>query len=533
MLVEPPARGVRVGGVTVPPGEARQVAIVLSPRRARARRSASASASASKTQAAAAPEAAPPTPSIPAWVVVGLKPGPRVSVVGALRGFETTAALAAARLAAGLDPAALMGSVVIVPVLRPAGRLSRTGRPGRSWHFPGDAAGKRAARDTFALFSDVVVGASALVVLDVPRRGRRGAVVARGPLGDPRVRRLARGSGAAVMFATSGKSQGLLAAAAAASVPGIQLSAAGDARTAESLARAARAVIAAAGVLGRSGEAGLATALPADPSDEPMTSSREVRVRAAIDGFFETDVAPGETAQARSPLGRVVPTLPGPPAIAATRIDGLVVEAARPGPVRAGATLFVVVPLPRGAARRDRGAADGNAPPGARSDGKTRVGWVEYVALPSLDIDRLKAKIDTGARTSALHVARMRTVDTTGGPQRRPILEITVPGGGRGRTPHRVRAAVHGFVMVRDTSGRTERRPVIETTLRLGALKRRIAVTLTNRGDMLFPVLIGRTALGPGIVVDPSRRYLLGKTSEARTAGPPRQPRQPRGERGE
>jgi hypothetical protein len=75
-----------------------------------------------------------------------------------------------------------------------------------------------------------------------------------------------------------------------------------------------------------------------------------------------------------------------------------------------------------------------------------------------------------------------------------------------------VRAAVHGFVMVRDTSGRTERRPVIETTLRLGTLKRRIAVTLTNRGDMLFPVLIGRTALGPGIVVDPSRRYLLGKT---------------------
>jgi hypothetical protein len=125
----------------------------------------------------------------------------------------------------------------------------------------------------------------------------------------------------------------------------------------------------------------------------------------------------------------------------------------------------------------------------ARSDGKIRVGWVEYVALPGLDIGHLKAKIDTGARTSALHVARMRTVDTTGGPHRRPILEITVPSGGRGRLPHRVRAAVHGFVMVRDTSGRTERRPVIETTLRLGTLKRRIAVTLTNRGDMLFPVV--------------------------------------------
>ena len=68
--------------------------------------------------------------------------------------------------------------------------------------------------------------------------------------------------------------------------------------------------------------------------------------------------------------------------------------------------------------------------------------------------------------------------------------------------------------MVRDTSGRTERRPVIETALKLGPIERRIAVTLTNRGDMLFPALIGRTALGPGVVVDPSRRYLLGRSPQ-------------------
>ena len=507
MLVEPPARGVRVGGVTVAPGEARAVAIPLSPRPRPSR-------AAAKSGGAA--ETAPPAPTIPAWVVVGLKPGPRVSVVGALRGHETTAALAAARLAAGLDPAALMGSVVIVPVLRPAGRLSRIGRAQRPWRFPGDAAGKRAARDAFALFSDVVVGASALVVLGVPHRGRRGVVVAHGRLTDPRVRRLARGSGATAMFPARPKSHGLLAAAAAARIPGVQLSAAGEGQAAEGLARAARAVIAAAGVLARAGEG-----LPPDTvADTAPVASRPLRVSAAIDGFLETDVAPGDVVQARGALGRVVPLLPGPAAVLTTRADGLVVEAARPGPVRAGTTLFVLVAAPRGAERRpDRPSVDA-AVNGARSDGKMRVGWVEYVALPGLDIDHLKAKIDTGARTSALHVARMRTVDTTGGPHRRPILEITVPGGGRGRLPHRVRAAVHGFVMVRDTSGRTERRPVIETTLRLGGFRRRIAVTLTNRGDMLFPVLIGRTALGPGIVVDPSRRYLLGKTREpARAPG--------------
>ena len=276
--------------------------------------------------------------------------------------------------------------------------------------------------------------------------------------------------------------------------------------------RAARAVIVAAGVLARTGEG------PTEGgTEEPAAVSRVLRIEAAIDGFFETDVAPGDIVRGRSALGRVVPALPGPPAIVATRADGLVIEAARSGPVREGATLFVLLPVPRSAAERrlERPRPEAIAA-GTRHDGKTRVGWVEYVALPSLDIDHLKAKIDTGARTSALHVARMRTVDTTGGPHRRPILEITVPSGGRGRLPHRVRAAVHGFVMVRDTSGRTERRPVIETTLRLGTLKRRIAVTLTNRGDMLFPVLIGRTALGPGIVVDPSRRYLLGRAKDAR-----------------
>ena len=118
MQAEPLARGVRVGGVTTLPGEARGVAIALAPR----------------PRAAAAR-------TVPAWVIVGTKPGPRISVVGALRGGEATAARAAAQLAAGLDPAALAGSVVIVPVLRPRGRLARRERSAPAWQFPGDAAG--------------------------------------------------------------------------------------------------------------------------------------------------------------------------------------------------------------------------------------------------------------------------------------------------------------------------------------------------------------------------------------------------------
>jgi predicted deacylase len=492
MAVELPARGVRVGGVSVAPGEARAVRIPL--------------AALARARAAGAAERA-----VPAWVIVGAKPGPRISVVAAVRGVEATAARAATRLAASLDPGALAGSVVVVPVLRAGGRLAAGHRPAAQLPFPGDSAGKRASRDAFALFSDVVVGAQALIVLGGPRRGRRGLVVARGRLDDPRVRRLAMQSGAAALLPARGGGD-LLAAAGAAQVVAVELSAAGafvDAAAAEPLVRSARALLVALGVLGANDSPAGGGEEGARPASAPQVPARAVRVRAPTDGFLEAPAEPGSAVRARALLGRVEPVLPGPPVTLVAPIGGLVIEAAVAGFVRRGTTLFAIVrsPSPRG--KRPAGEA---AELRAEIDGKTRIGWVGHVALPRLEIKRLKAKIDTGARTSALHVMRMRTIDTAGGPNRRPILEITVPGGRRGERPHVVRATVRGFAMVRDTSGRTERRPVIETTLKLGPFERRITVTLTDRGDMLFPMLVGRTALGPGVVVDPSRRYLLGRT---------------------
>jgi len=359
------------------------------------------------------------------------------------------------------------------------------------------------------VFSDVVVSAQALVVLGGPPRGRRGPVVARGRLADPRVKRLALASGAAVVLPAPARSRGLLGAAAGARIPAVELCAEGEGGEAagERLARAARAALASFGTFGKeAGEPGASNgAGPAVVVDPPL------RVAAPADGFLEGPVAAGVRVRARAALGQLAPLLPGALVKLEAPADGLVIEAAAPGPARRGATLFRLVPLPRAATRSRAGAAPGGTPADepAGVESKTRVGWVEEVGLPGLGIDRLKAKIDTGARTSALHVARMRTVDTTAGPHRRPILEITVPRGGQGHRPVVVRAAVREFASVRDTSGRTERRPVIETAIQLGPIRRRIAVTLTNRGDMLFPMLIGRTALGPGVVVDPARRYLL------------------------
>jgi uncharacterized protein len=495
MIPSLPARGVRIGGVTVAPGEARAVAIPLAPRAAR--------------QDAAATE---DRRAIPAWVVVGAKAGPRVSIVAAVRGTESGAAAAARALCDALDPASLAGSVVVVPVLRPGGRFAPRRRPATAWRFPGDAGGAARARDAFTVFSEVVIGVGAIVLLGAPRGGRRAALTVAGDLGDPRVRRLAAHIGAVAARTARARAGTLTEAARAAGVVALELSAAAapsdETGAARALAQAAHAVLVAMGVIATEATPNVRAA-----PTPPPTIARVVRVRAPAGGLVETATEPGAFVRAGATLGRIAPTLPGRAVIVKAPVDALVLEVpARPA-ARKGTALFVLAPLPpgtRGARKKTHAEVADGASTRASEVPKLRAGWVEHVTLPDLAIPRLKAKIDTGARTSALHVVRMRTVDTAGGPLRRPILEITVPGGGRGRKPHRVRAAVRGYVVVRDTSGRMERRPVIETALRLGPIKRRIAVTLTNRGDMLFPMLIGRTALGASVVVDPARRYLLG-----------------------
>ena len=499
MAVELPARGVRIGGVSVAPGEARAVKILLAPR----------------SRAAGAAER-----SVPAWVIVGSKPGPRISVVAAVRGVEATAARAATRLAASLDPGALAGSVVVVPVLRPGGRLATGNRPAAQLPFRGDAAGKRASRDAFALFSDVVVGVQALIVLGGPRRGRRGPVVARGHLEDPRVRRLAMQSGAAALLPARA-SGGLLAAAGAAQVVAVELSAAGasvDAAAAEPLVRSARALLSALGVLA-------ANDLPdlvADARERSTfrhspragVSGRAARVRAPADGFLEAPAAPGSAVRAREPLGRVEPVLPGPPVSVVAPIGGIVIEAAAAGFVRAGATLFAIVPAPA-TSRQGKAAVGAAIETRAEIDGKTRIGWVEHVALPRLEIEAAQGQ----DRHRCAHVGAARDADADNRHRRRshrrPILEITVPGGGRGGVPTSCGPRCAGSrwcatPRAAPSAARSSRRRSSS-----GRIERRITVTLTNRGDMLFPMLVGRTALGPGVVVDPSRRYLLGEAAES------------------
>jgi hypothetical protein len=134
------------------------------------------------------------------------------------------------------------------------------------------------------------------------------------------------------------------------------------------------------------------------------------------------------------------------------------------------------------------------------------IGWCERVALPELGV-RLPAKIDTGARTSALHVLSIAPAGVA--PSGRAQLDVILPAG-RTRVAT-ARVEVVEQTLVRDSGGHADRRPVIETLLRLGPIERRVRVSLTDRGDMRFPMLVGRTALGADVRVQPARRWLLGR----------------------
>jgi hypothetical protein len=140
---------------------------------------------------------------------------------------------------------------------------------------------------------------------------------------------------------------------------------------------------------------------------------------------------------------------------------------------------------------------------------KARLGWREWVSLPDLGIPAIKAKLDTGARTSSLHAFMIEPFRSDGRLkvrfgihplQRREDIEIFSS------------AEVIDRRHVIDSGGHRELRYVIQTPIHIGQRSWDIEVSLTNRDIMRFRMLLGRTAMQKRLLVDPQGSYLAGRS---------------------
>lgn len=139
---------------------------------------------------------------------------------------------------------------------------------------------------------------------------------------------------------------------------------------------------------------------------------------------------------------------------------------------------------------------------------KPAIGWREWVCLPGLGIEAVKAKTDTGARSSALHAFDLDRFSLDG----RPCVRFKIhPFQRDSRKTVTAEATVHDERLVRSSGGHQTLRPVILTPVRLLDQEWEIEITLINRDAMGFRMLLGRQAVRHRFVVDPGRSFLGGR----------------------
>jgi hypothetical protein len=143
-----------------------------------------------------------------------------------------------------------------------------------------------------------------------------------------------------------------------------------------------------------------------------------------------------------------------------------------------------------------------------RTEPLITLGWREWVGLPGLGISQIKAKVDTGARTSTLHAFEIEEI---GGQGVQRVRFKIHPIQRNNDTVVECVADVIDQRVVSDSGGHREKRWVIRTDMVIGPYTWPAEMTLTGRDDMLFRMLLGRTAMKFKARVDPSRSYLVGR----------------------
>lgn len=138
------------------------------------------------------------------------------------------------------------------------------------------------------------------------------------------------------------------------------------------------------------------------------------------------------------------------------------------------------------------------------------LGWYEYVKLPEWKLSRLKAKVDTGARISALHVERIEELDA-----QRIRFEVALKKEGQAVECVQVIASVHRKAKIRSSTGPAQMRYVVRTMLEIGPVCKPIEVSLASRDTLRFPMLLGRNALARDFWVDPARSCLASRSQRS------------------
>lgn len=142
------------------------------------------------------------------------------------------------------------------------------------------------------------------------------------------------------------------------------------------------------------------------------------------------------------------------------------------------------------------------------SHSNTLVGWREWVSLPGTGIDWIKAKVDTGARSSSLHAFDIVECERDGSPWVRFLIR---PWQDSHEDITEVEYPIHDRRLVRSSSGHSEERVVIVMQIVVAGRSVTAEVTLTNRDEMGFRMLLGRGTLRQGFIIDPALSFVGGR----------------------
>lgn len=138
---------------------------------------------------------------------------------------------------------------------------------------------------------------------------------------------------------------------------------------------------------------------------------------------------------------------------------------------------------------------------------KLIVGNAEFVSLPSLQLQGIRARVDTGAKTSSLHVDNIESFTKDNIPYVRFVLSAAIYDVSEDMS---IEAVVVDTRWIKSSNGSREERYVIYANMLIANQQWDIELTLSDRDEMSFPMLLGRQAMAGRILVDPSESYLLG-----------------------